>query len=94
MKCFCKICETFFESNSGFEYSVCNECYAKNFYEPKKRKPMKKTISIPKCPKTVTGKHKFVKGKTFTPHPPPIAPSDCYLKCKYCGLIDDREERK
>ena len=59
-------------------------------------------MKIPKCHKTVTGKHKFVDTsyKVYGTFPNfkgrYIMCNDIkgVIKCEYCGLIDDREEQK
>lgn len=64
-------------------------------------------MKIPKCPKTVTGKHKFVDTSykvsySISHYVVGLIASGLAgygdvrgdIRCEYCGLIDDREEQK
>ena len=46
------------------------------------------TTKIPKCPKTVTGEHKFYTPKWYIDGQDPFPELP---RCILCGLIDDRE---
>jgi len=67
----------------------------------KKQQPIEErdSMKLPQCPKTVTGKHKFIDRSykvcwTSTnerkTHCKTI--KGC-IECEYCGLIDDRKEK-
>ena len=53
-------------------------------------------MKIPKCPKTVTGKHKFCNTSYKVFHTSTDRVGACVtvqrpIVCDYCGLIDDRK---
>lgn len=45
-----------------------------------------------KCPKTYTGKHYFCKGKYLSQEEIPTV--YVTMMCHFCGIIDDRPEKK
>lgn len=46
-------------------------------------------MKIPKCPKTVSGKHRFII-KEVVDWTKFMSLKD-EIKCEYCGLVDDRK---
>lgn len=50
-------------------------------------------MKIPRCPKTVTGKHKWNKPtKWYNPEAKGSWAKARYPHCEHCGMVDDRKK--